>query len=138
MIGTEFCQVLLTILSETFDATQTLRTFHMMFPEKFKATFGSNGDAPLSDFFGDNIHSYTTKFANHCSIKFDSVFGYNGTSRISPKLYRLLTLLLGHPPTDSELTIEFNDDDFKRYYSKVAQIAKILREQEITTLLLKA
>jgi hypothetical protein len=63
MIGTEFCQVLLTLLSELEDSTETIRQFHKNLPSKFFASFGSNADDPLKDYFGDHINHFSTAFA---------------------------------------------------------------------------
>jgi hypothetical protein len=62
-VGTEFCQVLLTLLSDENDPITTVRGFHMRFPNKFVANFGTNGDASISEFFGPLIGVFKTNFA---------------------------------------------------------------------------
>jgi hypothetical protein len=131
-VGTEFCQVLLTLLSDEDDPTTTIRVLHMRFPNKFVATFGTNGDASISEFFGPLIGVLKTNFAFRKEFQYVSTSFSNAgvPTLVSPKLRRLFKVVLGYDPNDEELSKEISDERFIKYKSQVEQIAKLLRKNE--------
>lgn len=127
-IGTEFCQILLALLSKLKDPNISIRSFRMDFPEKFIVVFGSNADDPLSEYFGSNIANYSTAFedALSCGIKYIA-----GACSVPPRLYRLLEVLLGTTPTNEILDQDLNDEQFMEYRSHLSQVSSLLIEKEI-------
>jgi len=139
MMGTEFCHVLLILLDRLKtqgNRDPSLREFHMQFPSKFIAFFGANGDENLSSFFGPNISNYSSELTKLPSdrLSFVSITGFNSNQPslrflVSPKLMLLITILLGHPPSDEELSIEFDDADEAKYYPLVVEICRLLKKR---------
>ncbi|KAL0491703.1 hypothetical protein AKO1_000568 [Acrasis kona] len=139
-IGTEFCHVFLTLLdrlkTQTHpDTNPSIRGFHMGFPDKFRAFYGRNANQNLSDYFGANIVNYDAPLCRRPAgfVDYVSFTNFNGDkvvtcrSLISPKLFELLRLLLGHEPTDAELSIELSDKEYVEHHDRILEITTLLR-----------
>jgi len=109
MIGTEFCQVFLSFLSNCKGMDDPLITDLSRFfgqTGKFKGFLGSNQNDRLKDYVGNNLALYFSPLVRSTSVVYHTVHPFNGTKtdqqQISPILKMVLDRILGHKLQDSD------------------------------------
>ncbi len=133
VIGTEFCHLLLSVLSDMKKMDNTtisdlLEMIHSQTKAKFVFSLGSNSNTPISEFFGD-VSSYVSPLVRSAEVLITRITPYNGELDSHPDILATLQELaqtaLGRAITNEEYNAVDIEAVVDAHHSELMAISRV-------------